>query len=145
MVVALALALSLTSCYTPEGRGALYGATAGAVVGNLVNPQASTTLRGAALGAGIGALLGALVGRPYREPYYPYHYDAYPGYYRHYSRRYDQGYYPRPSQGYPVGEPASAPGFVRSPYPPNNVIDVRGIPSGSLVVDPSTDMVFRTP
>ncbi len=138
----VSISLTLTSCDTPEGRGAVYGATAGAIVGNLVNPQASTTLRGAAIGAGAGALLGALVGDSNRRHDY---YDRNPRYYDYYSERYEYGHYPPPRGGYPYGERTASPHFVRSPYPPYNVIDVRGIPRGSLVVDPSSDMVFRRP
>ncbi len=141
-LVAVLSAFSLSSCDSPEGRGAVYGATAGAIVGNLVNPQASTTLRGAAIGAGAGALIGALVGDSSRDYRY---YDRNPGYHDYYADRYREGYYPRPEQGYPYGTPTGDRNFVRSPYRPYNVIDVSGIPRGALVVDPSTDRVFRRP
>ncbi|MGF1655750.1 MAG: YMGG-like glycine zipper-containing protein [Verrucomicrobiales bacterium] len=145
LVGVAAITLSTTSCYTPEGRGALYGATAGAVIGNLVNPQASTTLRGAGIGAGVGALLGALVGEGSRTNYY----DRPPAYYRDYDRRYHSqalkgGYY-SPGTLYPTGSHTRQRGFVRSPYRPHNIIDVRGIPRGALVVDPSVEQVFVNP
>ncbi len=38
------------------------------------------------------------------------------------------------------------PGFLRSPYTENQaVIDVRGFPSGTQVVDPATGRTFVTP
>ena len=37
------------------------------------------------------------------------------------------------------------PGRVVSPYPPHNELDVSGLPSGSLAVDPTTSKVFRVP
>ena len=38
------------------------------------------------------------------------------------------------------------PGFLRSPYTQNQaVIDVRGFPSGTEVVDPATGKMFVTP
>ena len=36
-------------------------------------------------------------------------------------------------------------GFVTSPYAPYNRIDVRGIPQGAQVVDPSCDRIFVNP
>ena len=36
-------------------------------------------------------------------------------------------------------------GFVTSPYRPYNRIDVRGIPRGAQVVDPSCDRIFVNP
>jgi hypothetical protein len=57
-----------------------------------------------------------------------------------------RGYYEgRPVGRYPYAEPADRPGFVYSPYPPHNVVDVRGIPHGALVRDPSSGGVFRKP
>ncbi len=41
---------------------------------------------------------------------------------------------------------ADKPGFVKSPYPPGDaVIDVRGFPSGTRVLDPFTGKTFLTP
>jgi hypothetical protein len=37
------------------------------------------------------------------------------------------------------------PGFVQSPYDPKFIIDVRGFPPGTLVIDPNTNKPFRVP
>jgi hypothetical protein len=45
----------------------------------------------------------------------------------------------------PVAEKTDKPGFVKSPFPPNKLIDVKGLPQGSLAKDPTTMKVFRVP
>ena len=80
---------------------------------------------GAAIGAGAGALAGALIGAAVAE---------------------DQAkYYHAPPGGYPYAERTETPGYVYSPYGNHNVIDVRGVPEGALVRDPSTGGIFRKP
>ncbi|MEN3944191.1 hypothetical protein WJU23_23010 [Prosthecobacter sp. SYSU 5D2] len=37
------------------------------------------------------------------------------------------------------------PGFVKSPYPPYAVLNVEGLPSGSLAKDPVNGKIFRVP
>ncbi|MEO8352803.1 MAG: hypothetical protein ABI680_13795, partial [Chthoniobacteraceae bacterium] len=59
-------------------------------------------------------------------------------------RAYQTGYYDRRG-GYPMGNRTSRRGYVRSPYSPYNLIDVRGIPRGARVIDPSTDRIFINP
>ncbi len=49
------------------------------------------------------------------------------------------------SQTFPVGSNGSKPGRVVSPYEPHNELDVRGLPSGSLALDPTTQKIFRVP
>lgn len=53
----------------------------------------------------------------------------------------------RSKRDIPYGIPvAEKPGFVTSPYSPNQgLVDVRGIPSGTEVKDPFTGKVFLTP
>ena len=47
---------------------------------------------------------------------------------------------------FPVGTKSKTnPGTVVSPYPPFNELDVGGLSSGSLAVDPTTKKVFRVP
>lgn len=120
-LVALA-ALVLNSCDSPTGQGAGYGAAAGAIIG----AAATGKVRGAAVGAAIGAGTGALIGAAIEE-------DE--------ARR--SG--PPPRGGYPFAQRTNSSGFVRSPYPPNRIVDVRGIPPGELVRDPSTGGIFRNP
>ncbi len=126
------LALALTSCETPTGQGAAIGAGTGAVIGALAGAgprgygDRHRAVQGAAVGAAIGAAGGALVGAAVEA---------------------DQAaqYGPPPDGGYPVARRSGRPGFVYSPYPPNRIVDVRGIPRGALVRDPSTGGVFRNP
>lgn len=126
IVVSLLAVLGFTSCETP-GRTAMLGAGAGALIGN----QSHTgPLRGAALGAGIGYLVGKLVEYDRRDR----HYDDDDYEYR--ERRYSR---------YPVAERSGRRGFVISPYRPYNLIDVRGIPSGARVIDPSCGRIFINP
>jgi Glycine zipper len=112
----------LTSCDTPTGQGAAAGAGAGAIIGGLATGHA----RGAAIGAAAGAATGALIGRAIQE-----------------DRAREYG--PVPEGGYPVAAWSGRPGLVVSPYPPNRLVDVRGIPHGALVRDPSTGGIFRRP
>jgi hypothetical protein len=122
---AILLATGLSSCETPAGQGAGFGAFTGAATGALIGAAATGTGRGAAIGAGAGALAGALVGASIAE---------------------DQArYYHAPPGGYPYARPTRTPGYVYSPYPPHNVIDVRGVPPGSWVRDPSTNGIFIRP
>jgi hypothetical protein len=44
-----------------------------------------------------------------------------------------------------VGKKTSSPGRVVSPYPPYQELDVTGLSSGSLALDPTTDKVFQIP
>lgn len=52
---------------------------------------------------------------------------------------------PSTSDTTPVGKKGSKPGRVVSPYPPNNELDVTGLESGSLALDPTTNKVFKVP
>jgi len=119
----LSLLLFTTGCEPNARSGALTGAAAGAVVGAITDDD-DDFIKSAAIGAGIGAAAGAIVK----------------------ARRYRGGGRNAPASGsYPTGSRTSNPDFVRSPYPPNNVIDVTGFRSGELVIDPTTNQVFRVP
>ena len=123
--MALCGVCAFTSCETATGTGALIGAGTGAVIAGNTGPyynNAGRTLAGAAIGAGAGALIGAAI-------------DA--------NRAAEYG--PAPSGGYPYARRTDRSGFVYSPYPPNRIVDVRGIPRGALVRDPSTNGIFRRP
>ncbi|MDQ3621465.1 MAG: glycine zipper domain-containing protein [Verrucomicrobiota bacterium] len=121
---ALLGAFSLSSCETP-GQTALLGAGTGAAIG----AASGHALRGAAIGAGAGYLVGRVV-RHDRERAYRAGYE-------------DRGY--ESERRYPVARRSGRYGFVESPYPPYNLIDVRGIPRGERVVDPSTGRIFTNP
>jgi predicted small secreted protein len=120
---ALAFAsLALTSCETPTGQGAGFGATAGAILG----AATTGTVRGAANGAIIGALAGAIIGSTAELD--------------------ERGYYEgHPRDYYPYARPTDTPGIVQSPYPPYALVNVRGIPHGALVHDSTSGRVFRKP
>ena len=127
VAVAALGAMALNSCETATGTGALVGAGAGALLaggghhGHHRHHSRGDTIAGAAIGAGVGALVGAAI-------------DA--------ERAREYG--PEPAGGYPYARRAGR-GFVYSPYPPNRLVDVRGIPRGALVRDPSTGGIFRRP
>jgi hypothetical protein len=114
--------LFLSSCDTPVGQGAGWGAATGAIIG----AAATGHSRDAAIGAAAGAAAGALIGAAIQEDQ---------------ARR----TYPPPPGGYPVAQWSGRPGLVVSPYPPYRLVDVRGIPRGALVRDPSTGGIFVKP
>lgn len=127
-----AAAVSLAACTTAgpgqitgTGLGAAGGAAAGAIIGNNVRGVSAT--EGAIAGALIGGLAGNVVGRQQDEINELRR-----------NQSYQQG-------GYPVGRFSGTRGYVYSPYPPYNMIDVRGIPSGAVVLDPSTNQRFINP
>ena len=122
-ISALALsALAVTSCETPTGQGAGWGAATGAVLG----AAATGDVRGAATGAVIGATTGAIIGASIEE---------------------DQAirYGGRPHGGYPFGRRTQTPGFYQSPYPPYQIYNLRGIPHGAIVDDRVGGGYFRKP
>ena len=123
IVSALTLtALTLSSCETPTGQGAGFGAATGAIVG----AAATGDVRGAAAGAVIGATAGAIVGAAIEE---------------------DQAnrYGPRPHSGFPYARRTDTAGFYQSPYPPYQIYNLRGIPHGGLVEDRVGGGYFRKP
>lgn len=117
---AILTTLALSSCETPIGQGAGIGAASGALIG-----AGAAGGRGAAIGAGAGLLAGALVGAAIESD--------------------QERNYHAPPGGYPFGSRTGTPGYIYSPYGQHNVIDVRGVPNGALVRDPSTGGVFRKP
>src|SRR5205807_9079267 len=83
----------LSSCDTPTGAGAGYGAAAGAIIGG----AATGNVRGAAIGAAAGAATGALVGHAIQV-----------------ERESQCG--PPPAGGWPFARYTNAPGVFKSPY-----------------------------
>ncbi len=122
LTVALAATMAFSGCEGPmtTGQKALAGAAAGAAAGALLTGHG----RGALVGAGLGAAAGALIGHAQTE---------------------ERGGYSYERRGYPYGRPADQYGFVISPYYPHNIIDVRGIPRGVQVIDPSVNRIFINP
>ena len=131
IVLSLVAATALTSCQSVEGNTVL-GAVAGATIGALRHGRGEDALKGAAIGAGAGFLGGKVLDAERNAA------DA---------RRYEhRGYEPDTrGTGLPFAQPTSRRGFVRSPYAPNHIIDVRSIPSGAEVMDPSCERNFLNP
>src|ERR1700751_709869 len=123
MATGCILAVGFSSCDSLVGAGAGYGAGGGAVIGGLAGGPVRSAAIGSAAGAGLGALIGAIVQESDRDRYYA----------------------ERPEGGYPYGRPTQQSGIVRSPYYPNNLVDVSGIPHRAMVIDPSTNRVFIRP
>jgi hypothetical protein len=115
--------LALAGCES-TGKTTLLGAGTGAAIAAATGHSA---LRGAAIGAASGFVVGKIV-KHERE------------------RAYEEAYYDTEYRGrYPVAHPSNDRGYVVSPFPPHHMIDVRGIPSGGKVVDPSCNRVFINP
>ena len=115
------ISFALSSCDTPTGQGAGFGAASGALIG----AAATGTGRGAAIGAGIGAATGALIGASVEADQYGY-------------------YGGRPVGYYPYGRSTGRRGFYRSPYT-GAIYDLRGVPHGALTRDFDTGQLFRRP
>jgi len=148
VVVLMSLvSLSFTGCETP-GESALAGAATGAVLGGLLKGDTRNVARGAAIGGVGGYVLGKygeserqrgyVQGQggyapvpPPREIYYTAPAPVPRAYHHHHEAR----LYGRFSRTY---------GYVYSPYT-GQLVDVRGIPRGAEVVDPSTGRVFVNP
>ena len=135
LCLALLTSFVFTGCDTP-GESALLGAATGAVIGGSLHGRGDQALVGAAIGAGSGYLIGKAVQHERRRAYEEGYYDR---------RGYDDRDYRDDRDRYPMGRLTSRSGFVISPYPPYNRIDVRGIPRGAQVEDPSTHRIFINP
>jgi len=121
--MAAMVATSVFTGCTGTEQGAGYGALAGAGIGALAGGNTREILGGAAIGAVAGALVGTAIDANERDRY--------------------RGRAPR--GGYPVAEFANSRGFVYSPYRPNRIVDVRGVPRGSYVRCPFTGEIFIRP
>lgn len=124
---ALTLATLMASCTPYQQQGAAVGGLAGGALGAVAGGDTNSTLKGAALGAGLGAGIAAMQENQQGGA--------------------GQSPPPPPSGGssYPYAEKTSTRGEVISPYAPYNVIDVRGLRSVSLALDPSCNKAFRIP
>lgn len=127
IVCATLLAGLLASCSQYQQQGAAVGGLAGGALGAIAGGDSESTIKGAALGAGLGAGIAALQenqrAASSQRDYAP----------------------PTSVNDYPYAEKTRTPGEVISPYPPFNVMDVRGLRSGSLALDPSSKKKFRVP
>jgi osmotically inducible lipoprotein OsmB len=144
-IVSLALLASFTftGCETP-GQSALTGAATGAAIGGILTGRGDGALAGAAIGAGTGYIVGKQVQAERRAAYDHGYYDGRGPDDRDYrDDRYSRD--DRDRDRYPLGRLTDRRGFVVSPYPPYSRIDVRGIPRGAQVEDPSTNRIFINP
>lgn len=123
-------AITFSGCET-SGGNAMLGAATGAAIGGLLHGHGEDALRGAAIGAGAGYLIGKVVRNERRAREERYYRERY----------YEGGDYDR----YPVARLTNRRGYVQSPYRPYHLIDVRGVPSGAQVLDPSCDKIFINP
>src|SRR4029453_12455710 len=98
----------LTSCDTPVGQSAAWGAATGAIIGG----AATGHVRAASIGAAAGAAAGALTGAMIQE---------------NQAARYG----PPPPGGFPYACWAGTPGFYYSPYT-GRFYDFRGVHPGAL-------------
>ncbi len=141
--LALLAALTFSACET-TGDNVLLGAATGAAIGAIAGGDGRSAVTGAAIGAAGGYLIGKAVQHDRRRVYSEGYYDGRGddrGYDDRYRRDYDRDY----RDNYPVARRTSRSGFVISPYHPYNRIDVRGIPRGAKVEDPSVGKVFINP
>jgi hypothetical protein len=129
--LSLVTALTFSGCES-SGDNALAGAAAGAAIGGLLHGRGRDALHGAAIGAGAGYLIGKIVNHARHERERRYYRNG---------EYVEGGYYDE----LPYARPTNRYGFVTSPYEPYNLIDVRGIPHGAQVVDPSCDRAFINP
>ena len=112
---------TLTSCDTPVGQGAAWGAATGAIIVGAATGHVRAASIGAAAGAAAGALTGAIV-----------------------QENQAAGYGPPPPGGFPYARWAGTPGFYYSPYT-GRVYNLRGVPPGGLTRDVDTGRLFRKP
>lgn len=131
-VSATLLAGLLASCSPYQQKGAAMGGLAGGALGAIAGGDSESTIKGAALGAGLGAGIAAMQENQRANSS---------------TRDYAPRDYAPPQSGndYPYAEKTRTPGEVISPYAPYNVMDVRGLRSGSLALDPSSNKKFRVP
>ena len=143
----LLAAFAFSGCET-SGQNALLGAATGALVGGALHGRRDQALAGAAIGAAGGYLIGKAVQhdrrRVYSDGYYAGRGDQGDGYRTERDERGEDRSY-REESRYPEGRSTGHYGFVSSPYHPYNRIDVRRIPRGAKVVDPSCDRIFINP
>ena len=139
-------AVLFTGCETP-GQSAMAGAATGAVMGGLLKGDTRNVARGAAIGAAGGYVLGKY-GEAERQRGYIQGQNGYAVapqrevYYAPPPPPRAHHHYPREAPVY--GRFSGTYGYVYSPFS-GQLVDVRGIPRGAQVVDPSTGRIFYNP
>ena len=123
--VALSSLGGLNSCTTTQQRGAQYGAIAGAAAGVLTGDDVGDI----AVKTGVAAAIGVGVATILENQNTP-------------ARTNEVATQPA---GFPAGVKTATNGYVKSPYSPYNVIDVRGIASGTKVTAPGSNNIFIVP
>lgn len=135
LLTGLSLAFLGTSCTPYQQQGAAIGGVAGGALGAVAGGNGRSTVKGAALGAGLGVGIAAMQENNRRAGQQGYQQQQAPAPYQA----------PQNESDYPYAEATSTPGEVLSPYAPYNVMDVRGLRSGSKAKDPSCGKIFRVP
>lgn len=107
---------------------------AGAVIGAIAGGNIRSAAIGAAAGAAAGAVAGKIAQDERRENYPGYEEDRYYG-----------AYGEHPHHRYRLASLTDRPGFVRSPYSPHALVDVRGFPHGAHIIDPASNRIFINP
>lgn len=124
--------LGLSSCSQYQQQGAAVGALAGGAIGALAGDGGGDAVKGAAIGAAVGAGAAAVKEQHDQSTSRQSAYQ-------------NQTAPTIPSSNYPVAVKTETVGYVKSPYSPYNVVDVRGIPAGKLAKEPGTEKIFRIP
>ena len=148
------VATIFTGCETP-GESALAGAGAGAAAGALLKGTGRGALQGAAIGGAGGYVLGKYgegerakgysAGQNstgYAQPQ-PIYVQPQPVYVAAPEPRYRE-YPERHHHSIPMGRYSGRYGYVYSPYS-GELVNVRGIPHGAEVRDPSSGRIFINP
>jgi len=123
--LAVAMIGAVSSCTPAQQQAAQYGALGGAALGALNGDDISGIARKAGIGAAIGAVVVAAQ-------------DGSLGQFGSQSPA-------AATTQYPYGTATGSAGYIKSPYSPYNVIDVRGVASGSQVREPGSNNVFLVP
>ncbi len=140
--LALCIMFAFSACET-TGDSVLLGAATGAAVGGLATGHGHGALAGAAIGAAGGYLVGKAVQHERRQAYSEGYYEGREDRYDDRDHRDEDRRYR--DERYPIGRFTNRDGFVISPYYPYSRMDVRGIPRGAQVQDPSTGKIFINP
>jgi len=136
-IAGLFCALSFTSCTPLQQQGAGVGALAGGALGALTGDDEEDITRATVIGAVVGA--GAAAIREQQQQTGGYYNNSY-------NQPQQQQTAPvQTTSTYPYAQLTETVGYVKSPYRPYNVVDVRGIPAGKMAKEPGTENIFLIP